>query len=309
MLLQAPPARVDGGFEYVLPEKEPMIEIAALDRRLILTFASATLVAILLTLLLSRRITQPIERLTKAVDDMARGARPEHVEVAGRDEIARLAHSFNAMSDSITQQQELRRRMVGDVAHELRTPLTNLRCELEAVQDGLSAPNIPSLHEEVLHLGRLVDDLQELAVADAGALPLHREPIDLGLTISRVVETFRAPITINAEQVMVNADPMRVGQIVRNLLSNAVQHSTGEISVSVTHDGSLARVAVANDGPRIPEAELANIFERFYRVDASRAGGGAGLGLAIVRRLVELHGGRVWAENSAMGVVFVFTLP
>src|SRR5450755_932710 len=167
IVLQSTPARV-----YFLPREEQgsleIREMAALDRRLIVTFAGALLAAILLTLLISRRITNPIERLTAAVQEMARGKVPAHVAVSGRDEIARLASSFNTMADAVTTQQELRQRMVGDVAHELRTPLTNLRCELEAIQDGLTKPDTPriaSLHEEVMHLQRLVEDLQELAVA------------------------------------------------------------------------------------------------------------------------------------------------
>src|SRR5205085_2145298 len=153
---------------YIMPDRAPLelSEFAALDRRLIVTFFAAILAALIVTLLLSRRITKPVENLTIAVDEMARGSFPSPVPVDGEDEIARLARSFNAMSSSIETQQELRRRMVSDVAHELRTPLTNLRCELEAVQDGLSNGNVASLHEEVLHLSRLVEDLQTLAVAD-----------------------------------------------------------------------------------------------------------------------------------------------
>src|SRR6185295_15072206 len=139
---------------------------------------------------ISRRITRPIEQLTAAVHELARGRTPSPVPVTGRDEIARLAASFNAMADAVTAQQELRRRMVGDVAHELRTPLTNLRCELEAIQDGLAAPDparVASIHEEVLHLQRLVEDLQDLAVADAGALRLERERIDLGAAVAAML--------------------------------------------------------------------------------------------------------------------------
>ena len=158
-------------------------EIAAVDRRLIAIFAIATVVASLLTVIMSRRIVKPIEQLTAAVQDIGRGKVPAHVEVNGRDEIARLATSFNTMSDAVATQEDLRRRMVGDIAHELRTPLTNLRCELEAIQDGLATPDpgrVASILEEVLHLQRLVEDLQDLAVADAGALRLKLERIDLG---------------------------------------------------------------------------------------------------------------------------------
>jgi two-component system sensor histidine kinase BaeS len=314
MMVRLPPTVVHDAYLYVLPLEEPGGggEIAALDRRLVITFAGATVLAILLALYMSRRITQPVERLTKAVDEMARGATPAHVDVPGRDELARLATSFNAMSDAIAEQQALRRRMVSDVAHELRTPLTNLRCELEAVQDGLAAADparISSLHEEVAHLGRLVDDLQDLAVADAGGLRLRREPIDLAATVARAAEPFRTQrsieISLPPEPLIVNADATRIGQVVRNLLTNAVQHTAdaGHIQVDVHRNGSGAVVQVADDGHGIPAADLEKIFERFYRVDESRGRerGGAGLGLAIARQLVELHGGTIRAENRSEG--------
>jgi signal transduction histidine kinase len=305
---------------YVLPAddlEDPAAqrEIAAVDRRLVAIFAIATLVALLLTVIVSRRITRPIEQLTAAVQEIGRGKVPARVPVTGRDELARLAASFNAMADAVTAQEELRRRMVGDVAHELRTPLTNLRCELEAMLDGLVTPDaarIGSLHEEVLHLQRLVEDLQDLAVAEAGALQLDLERIDLGAAIRRIVGA-QAEVTAEAG-IMVAADVTRLRQVVHNVLANAAHHSpAGEpVQVRVARAGSDATVSIADRGPGIPAADLDRIFERFYRVDEARGRdrGGAGLGLAIVRRLVELHGGRVWADSvEGAGATFTFTLP
>jgi two-component system sensor histidine kinase BaeS len=290
---------------YYLPRERPDA-LAALDRRLVITFAIAILVAVALTFLISRHITRPIEQLTNAVHEMARGRTPANVPVSGRDEIAQLATSFNAMADAIATQQELRKRMVGDVAHELRTPVTNLRCELESIQDGLAAPDaarIASLHEEVLHLQHLIDDLQELAVADAGGIRLRCEKLDLVATIEQVV---KGPIEGESRPI-VFADAMRIAQIVRNLLTNAAAFAP--VHVSVSSDGGNAIVSITDSGPGIPPSELEHIFERFYRLDPSRSDGGAGLGLAIVRRLVELHGGRVWAENApGGGAVFTFTI-
>jgi signal transduction histidine kinase len=290
-------------------------EIAAVDQRLIAIFAIATLVALLLTVVVSRRITRPIEQLTAAVQDIARGEVPAHVQVSGRDEIARLATSFNAMADAVTAQHELRRRMVGDVAHELRTPLTNLRCELEAIQDGLAVPDtarVASIHDEVLHLQRLVEDLQDLAVAEAGALQLDLERVDLGAAVARIVGA-QAEVAVE-HGIVVAADPTRLRQVVHNLLANAVRHTPdGElVQVRVARDDAGATVSIVDRGPGIPARDLARIFERFYRVDEARGRerGGAGLGLAIVRRLVELHGGRVWAESvEGEGATFTFTLP
>jgi two-component system sensor histidine kinase BaeS len=206
------------------------------------------------------------------------------------------------MSDAIANQQELRKRMVGDVAHELRTPVTNLRCELESVQDGLATPNIASLHEEVLHLQRLIDDLQELTIADAGGVKLQLQTLDLVAALEPIV---KAPIDAQARPI-VRADPLRLGQIMRNLLANAAQYNP---RVVVRTENGNAIVSVIDNGPGIPPDELENIFERFYRLDESRTQKGAGLGLAIVRRLVELHGGRVWAENvPGGGAAFTFTI-
>jgi signal transduction histidine kinase len=308
---------------YALPREDmfdlddPVVhrEIAAVDRRLLAIFAIATLVALLLTVIVSRRIISPIEQLTAAVHDIARGKVPAHVPVRGRDEIARLASSFNAMADAVTAQEELRRRMVGDVAHELRTPLTNLRCELEAIQDGLATPDtarIGSIHDEVIHLQRLVEDLQDLAVAEAGALRLELERIDLGAAIVRIVGA-QAEVSV-LDGIVVDADVTRLRQVVHNLVSNAARHTPdGErVRVRVARAGTDATVSVVDRGPGIPTGELDRIFERFYRLDQARGRdrGGAGLGLAIARRLVDLHGGRIWAESvEGDGATFTFTLP
>jgi signal transduction histidine kinase len=290
-------------------------EIAAVDRRLIELFALATLVALVLTFAVSRRITRPIEQLTAAVQAFGRGTPAAPVAVTGRDEIARLATAFNAMAAAIAGQEELRRRMVGDVAHELRTPLTNLRCELEAIQDGLAAPEparVASIHEEVLHLQRLVEDLQELAVAEAGALALHPERIELGAAVARIIGA-QAEVHCD-DAIWVDVDVTRLRQVVHNVLANAARHAPpgSPVQVRIARAGGEAAVSIADRGPGIPAHELERIFERFYRVDEARGRvrGGAGLGLAIVRRLVELHGGRVWADSAlGEGATFTFTLP
>jgi signal transduction histidine kinase len=317
VFIRLPPVRVGGAYAFVLPQEEPIDGVAVLGRRLLVTFAAATVAALLIAFFVSGRITEPIERLTAAVDAMRCGANPRHVPVSGRDEIARLAHSFNSMSDAIARHQELRRRMVSDVAHELRAPLTNLRGDLETIQDGLASPDparIALIHEEVLHFEHIVGDLQDLAIADAGGLQLRRERVELGAAVARAVDAFGAsrPIDISVEKVYVLADPVRIGQVVRNLLSNACRHANGAVRVQVARSEYEAVVAVADDGPGIPAEEQSRIFERFYRMDEarSRAAGGTGLGLAIVKHLVELHGGRVWAENGPEGgAVFTFALP
>src|SRR5262249_10339464 len=168
---------------------------------------------------------------------------------------------------------------------------------------------VASLHEEVLHLGRLVEDLQELAIAEAGALRLHKERIDLGDAVARVVG---AQAELDVEPgLLVDADPTRLRQVLHNTPGKAARPA-GRVRVRVMRAGGEARVAVTDDGPGIPAHELEHIFERFYRLDPARGrgAGGAGLGLAIVRRMVELHGGRVWAESGeGDGATFTFTMP
>jgi signal transduction histidine kinase len=197
---------------------------------------------------------------------------------------------------------------------------------LEAARDGLVRPDtalVNNLYEEVMLLNRLVDDLQELALVEAGQLPLERRPVDVGETARLAVETIRPQVEacgleltldLPADLPPVAADPHRVGQVLRNLFNNAMEFtpSGGQISLTARLNGSWVCLEVSDSGPGVAPEQLPFVFERFYRADPSRARatGGAGLGLAIVKQLVEAHGGRVWAENgSGTGSVFGFTLP
>ncbi|MCL4242763.1 MAG: GHKL domain-containing protein, partial [Dehalococcoidia bacterium] len=224
--------------------------------------------------------------------------------------------AFNCMAESIERNEELRKQMTSDVAHELRTPLNNLAGYLEAIADGVVEPGegtIASLQEEATLLVRLVADLEELSLADAGRQVLNLEPQPLAPIVEQAVAMVApraraAGITIVQETwpaPMVDVDRRRIAQVVRNLLENAVRHTPdgGTIRVSLRGQETKVELTVSDDGPGIAAEHLENIFERFYRTDASRARatGGAGLGLAIVRQLVEAHGGRVWAANAAGG--------
>jgi len=247
------------------------------------------------------------------------------VEPAGGAELAELAHGFNAMAAALDRNEEQRRRMVSDVAHELRAPLTNIRCELESMQDGLTSPTadrIASLHEETMHLAHLVDDLQDLALAEAGRLEIDAQPVAIAALARRAaagMETRARERGViircdGADDVIVLADARRTVQILTNLLANAVAHmeKPGDVRVDWERSEGEAVIRVIDSGTGIPAEEIPRIFERFYRVDVSRsrATGGAGLGLPIVRQLVAAHGGRVWAESEVgVGSVFSFTLP
>jgi two-component system sensor histidine kinase BaeS len=279
----------------------------------------------LMAVAIARWISVPVERLTAAARRMESGDLAVRVEPAGGAELAELARGFNAMAAALDRDEEQRKRMVSDVAHELRAPLTNIRCELESIQDGLTAPTperIASLHEETMHLAHLVDDLQDLALAEAGRLEIDVQPVAVASLARRAaagmeMRARERGVVIRcegSEDILVLADARRAVQILTNLLANAVAHmeKPGEIRIAWEQSASEAIIHVIDTGIGISSDELPRIFERFYRVDISRSRstGGAGLGLPIVRQLVAAHGGRVWAESAVgAGSTFSFTLP
>jgi methyl-accepting chemotaxis protein len=228
---------------YLLPLEPPAetsdekVFVESFDRSLIIAVLVVVVIALVATVLLSRPILGPVELLTQAARQMERGDLNQRVEVKSQDEIGQLSRAFNAMADSLSRVERLRRDMVSDVAHELRTPLTNIRCQIEALQDGLAKPSpavLESLHEEVLILNRLIEDLQELSLAEAGQLRFTRESVSIHEVLSRSVNASSAQaaskqITISidapADMPPAYADMERVSQILRNLLANAVTHT------------------------------------------------------------------------------------
>jgi two-component system sensor histidine kinase BaeS len=298
----------------------------ALNRGLVGGAAACAGAAFLLTLLFSRRIFGPVEALTRAARAMARGDREVRVDVRGGDEVGELGSAFNAMSQAVSTSELLRRRLVGDVAHELRTPLTNIRAQLEAIQDGLSTPGRPaidSLHEEAMLLSRLVDELQDLAVAEAGEMKLERTSVPLREAAISAAAAFelraRAAgvairVAVPEGLTPVSADRRRLAQVLRNLLSNALAHTPagGEVALEARAVDGGAEVAVRDSGCGIGPADLPFVFDRFYRADDSRSRetGGTGLGLSIVRQIVLAHGGQIRAESEpGRGAAFLFVLP
>ncbi len=298
----------------------------SVNRSLAVVAIIVVIAAFIATVMLSRRILGPVESLTRAARRMEQGDLSERVEVRSGDEIGELAQAFNRMADSLSRNEQLRRDMVGDVAHELRTPLTNIRCQIESLQDGVVQPRrevIDSIHEEAMLLSRLIDDLQELALAEAGQLRLALEPTSIreiihktALAVAPQIESKKITLRIDAPQDLPRAiaDSERVGQILRNLLANAVTHTPpeGVIEIRARSSNEEIEVTVSDTGSGIEEEQQDRIFERFYRADRSRARstGGSGLGLAIVKQLVLAHGGRIRVESeSGRGSQFIFTLP
>ena len=315
-------------FALPQPRREEQAEPAFLsivNRWLLLSALGAGALALVLTLAASRRIVAPLEALTSAARRMGTGDLSARVDARGTDEIGDLGRAFNAMADDLARTESLRRRLVTDVAHELRTPLTNLRCQIEALQDGLQPADeatLRSLHEETLLLSHLVDDLQELALAESGALPLHLGRVDVAEAVASALSAMRPRISAGAltataqvaPGLSVRADRERLGQVLRNLVANAITHTPvgGAIAVRAEAVGGAVRLVVEDTGSGIAAEDLPNVFERFYRADAARARGtgGAGLGLAIVKQLVLAQGGAVAVESQlGKGARFTVTLP
>jgi signal transduction histidine kinase len=321
------------GTLYISPElpleadiASPYVLYMAIGRFFLWGGLVAVAIALLITFVLSRRILAPVKALTSVAKRLGRGDFSQRVQVKDRSELGELAKAFNAMASDLEHTEKLRRNMVADVAHELRTPLSNVRGYLEAIRDGViksDANTIRSLTEEAMLLSRLVDDLQDLALAEAGELKLMCQPEDIAALINQIVATVRSQaatkgvslsIDLPAELPPVKIDSNRISQVLRNLLDNAVAHTPrgGTITVTARQQDKWVEVGVDDTGEGIPAEDLPNIFERFYRVDKSRtrATGGSGLGLTIARRLVEVHGGRIEVQSElGKGSCFTFTLP
>ena len=314
----------DARWVLILPpmddERQPLRRSTAVPGWVWTTLATV-IVAVPLVFAVSRRILDPVSAMTAAARRMRAGDLDVQVEARGGDELGELARAFNGMAARLAENERLRKQMVSDVAHELRSPVTNLRCTLEAIQDGLAVPDrasVDALHEETLFLQRLIADLEELALADAGQLTLRHTRVDLGALLGRVIQLQQsgsgAAVCLDADPGLpaVPGDPDRLEQVFRNLLVNARTHTPtdGRIEVRAVLDGASVRVDVTDDGAGIEAAHVLHVFDRFYRADSSRsrATGGAGLGLAIARQLVTAHGGTITVHSAGPGQGATFTV-
>ncbi|MFI6163863.1 sensor histidine kinase [Micromonospora haikouensis] len=282
------------------------------------------LVAVGVTVLVGVRLVRPLHALTAAAGRMRNGDTAARVRVSGRDEIARLGNAFNEMAEQRCRVEQLRRDMVGDIAHEMRTPVTNIRGWLEAAEDGvveLDVDLVSSLLDEALLLQHVIEDLQDLAAADAGELKLHRRQVEVPELLQEVADAF-APaaesagvaLVVDAAPGTLSADPIRLRQAIGNLITNAIRHTpaNGRVTISSQTGGVHAEIVVADTGPGIPEEQRGLVFERFWRAEKSRNRqmGGSGLGLAIVRKIAESHGGTAEVSGTAgAGAVFTLRLP
>lgn len=274
---------------------------------------------------LVRRVLRPLERLAQATRRIAAGDLGARVPEPPDAELREVARAFNLMAETLERVEQLRTALVEDVAHELRTPLTSLRGYTEALADGLVEPTpdmLQTMHSEIERLTRLVEDLDALARREAAARERVRAEIDLANVVRGALAL--AEPDLEARSIIVRfeeepnlplllAEPDAIGQVVANLVQNASRYTTdgGEITVRLRSDGSAISCSIANTGPVIPPDELPLIWERLHRVDRSRARstGGAGIGLAIVRHIVEAHGGDVGAASAAGLTTVWFRIP
>ncbi len=301
------------------------------DRIRQLLLAGAVLAGVLGVLLglgISRSLSAPLQRLATAARAVAHNDFSHRVQVGGSTELAEVSQAFNEMSAALEQADDLRKNLMADVAHELRTPLSVLQGNLQAILDDvypLEKAEISRLYDQTRLLSRLVEDLRELALADAGKLHMNLQPTDLGQVLRGTVDHWapaaeQAGVRLAVQAAglpLVQADPDRVAQVLNNLLANALRYTPGGGSITMTASTTPegVEVAVADTGEGIASEALPHIFDRFWRTDRSRSHGehwtgGSGLGLSIAQSLVRAQGGRIWAESTpGKGSTFRFTLP
>jgi signal transduction histidine kinase len=278
------------------------------------------LVVVLLVVRAGRRFAAPLADVMDAADRVAAGDYTTRVEERGHGDVRRLGRAFNEMTERLGSNEERRRRLLSDVAHELRTPLSVIQANLEAVLDGLypaDREHLGRVLDETIVMSRLLDDLQTLSTAEAGALKLHRERVTprrllnaaAGAHAPRAAEAgVRLTTDVPTDLPELEVDPVRIGEVLSNLLSNALRHTPGggEIHLSAARVSTGIELAVRDTGPGIPVEQLPHVFDRFSKSPDSP---GAGLGLAIARSLVEAHGGRIRAASGPDGTAISFVLP
>ena len=276
------------------------------------------LLSALIAVPLSALMTRPVRAFQRTMRRLADGDYTARVAVTGSDELGRLGHDVNALAEALERTEQTRRRWIADLSHELRTPVSLLRGEIEAMQDGVRPLNqntLISLHGDTQRLARLVDDLYELSMTDLGALSYRKQTLDLSQALAQELDAFRdqfqdAGLDLSLQRniatpVLVEADEQRLSQLFRNLLHNSLRYTDrgGKLRVTLAQEAGGLLIDFDDTAPGVPADALPRLFERLYRVDGSRsrATGGAGLGLAIARNIVEAHGGSIEALPSALG--------
>lgn len=309
---------------HISPEPAHEMFVNAVHRYLIWACIAALILAVVLSFFLMRRVLAPLIRMTQITQEIAAGNFSAHVPTGTRDEIGRLAQAFNRMAESLKKLESLRRSLMIDVAHELRTPLTNIRGYLEALNDGVLPPSTDTfllLQTETMRLVELVEDVLRLARADAAQTNLKFEKIDLCQAIHKAIEPFshtfgqkelNIDLQLPPDGVIVPADPNRISRVLRNLTDNVARYTPrhGKVKICIEPEADHVRIDFINSIQELVPEDLPYLFERFYRGEKSRSRqhGGAGIGLAIVKELVEAHGGSVGAQLENGNVRIWLTL-
>jgi len=332
-LTQGTPVTVNGtqvGTVVVIGNPPPLgpLESQYLKRtNLALLYAAlgAALVAMALGIILARTLTHPLLDLTAAIHSMAKGDLKQHVSVKSHDELGELAAAFNQMSSDLDRLNHSRQQMTADIAHDLRSPLTVIGGYVESMRDGVLKPTperLDTIHSEVQHLQRLVEDLRTLSQADAGELTLNKEPVaPLGL-LDRMTKAYghlaaqkKVTLDVHAEQGLpdITLDLDRMAQVFGNLITNSLRYTSegGKILLTAEINANMLVFSVKDNGQGIPTESLPHIFDRFYRADPARVQGSeSGLGLAIAKSIVEAHGGTISAESHlGQGTTLRISLP
>ena len=315
--------------------QEKSTELISLERKFIqsvnnsILFGSliAVIISVIIGLVIASRVTKPLESLMIGIRHLTKGDKTYRLKINTKDEFHKLAEAFNEMSAQLDQNEQIRKNLVADVAHELRTPLSILRGRLESIQEGAIEPTqemILQLNDEVFRLTRLVNDLQQLSLAEAGKLPLSKKESHLNDLIKRIIDNFywlaeekKIDLRlIEEKEIIANIDSDRMTQVFVNLIGNALRHTpeNGKVTIILEEDTpkNTVRIRVKDNGIGIEAALLPYIFDRFYRTDSARNRdqGGTGLGLSIAKGFVEAHQGKIWAESKKeQGTSFIVEIP
>ena len=309
----------------ISPSETNQMFLDAVHRYLVQASIAAVVLAVGLSAVFTQRALRPLTAMAQIAGRIAEGDFAARVDIGARDEVGRLGEAFNRMADSLARLESLRRTMVADFAHELRTPLTNIRGYLEGLAEGVIEPSpetFDMLHEEVLRLVRLIEGLQQLTKVDAARILLERRSVALEPLLGRIVDLNRpraeargvcVETTVAPDAARIDADTDKLALVLGNLADNACRYTppAGRVRIDAARAADSVRVSFRNPAPQLGADDLPMLFERFWRADKSRSrdSGGAGIGLAIVKDLVEAHGGTVGAASDNGELEVWFTLP
>ena len=311
---------------HISPEPAHEMFVGSIHRYLIWASLAAAILAVLLSFIMTRKALSPLTRMTNITKEIAAGNFNTRIPATTQDEVGQLTQAFNHMAESLDKLERLRRSLMIDVAHELRTPLTNIRGYLEALNDGVlpaSKKNITLLQEETMRLAALVEDVLQLAKADAVKNRLVLEPTDIVQMIRSVSQTIfsrfaleknvKVDMDLGEGPVTISIDAKQINRVIRNIADNAARYApeNGEVRIHLAHKNDAIRVSFANLAKDLRSADVPFLFERFYRGEKSRSRehGGAGIGLSIVKELIEAHGGTVGASLAEETITTWFELP